>query len=134
MDNRLTRSAARLIAPACPNGNTPTAVLTVKSDSVCRGEATGIPVSERSMPTTGRRHSPSRLGGIDVSLLSGDRDGVVSQPIPITPYVEFAEVCPEAIIDTAPDGNELGVWVLVDTGIDKDGDKYCSYEYRGGIV
>ena len=55
-------------------------------------------------------------------------------PIPVAPYVEFAKVCPEAIVDTAPDGSGLGVWVLVETGIDEDGDEFCSYEYSGGIV
>ena len=42
--------------------------------------------------------------------------------------VELTE-CPGSIIDTAPDGSGLGVWVLVDS----DGDS-CTYEYSGGIA
>jgi hypothetical protein len=91
-------------------------------------------MSDQPTPTAGRRYSRSRLGGLDVSLLPGERNGAVATPIPVAPYVEFAKVCPEAIVDTAPDGSGLGVWVLVETGIDEDGDEFCSYEYSGGIV
>ena len=51
-------------------------------------------------------------------------------PFPLCSSVEFADVCPQSIIDTDPSGTGLGVWVLVDTsepGI-------CTYEYAGGIV
>jgi hypothetical protein len=92
-------------------------------------------MSDQPTPTTDRRYSRSRLGGLDVSLLPGERNGAVRcAPRELAPYVEFANVCPEAIVDTAPDGSGLGVWVLVETGIDEDGDEFCSYEYSGGIV
>jgi hypothetical protein len=55
-------------------------------------------------------------------------------PVPVDTSVREADVCPRAIIDTDPEGHGLGVWVLVDSGIDEDGDEYCAYEYSGGIV
>ena len=39
-----------------------------------------------------------------------------------------ADVCPQAIIDTDPEGHGLGVWVLVDSTEDE-----CIYKYDGGI-
>ncbi|MDP9223851.1 MAG: hypothetical protein M3P18_08340, partial [Actinomycetota bacterium] len=61
-------------------------------------------------------------------------NGEVALPIPVASNVEFANVCPEAILDTDPEGKGLGVWVLVETGIDEEGHEYCSYEYAGGIA
>jgi hypothetical protein len=40
-----------------------------------------------------------------------------------------ADECQGSIIDTAPDGSGLGVWVLVKS--DRDS---CTYEYSGGIA
>ena len=75
-------------------------------------------------PSTGRRYyAPERVGSLDVSLLSGGTDVEVSLPIPVSTDVEFADVC-----------QGVGVWVLVETGIDEDGDRFCSYEYAGGIA
>lgn len=86
-------------------------------------------------PSTGRRYyAPERVGSLDVSLLSGGTDVEVSLPIPVSTDVEFADVCPAAILDTDPTGQGVGVWVLVETGIDEDGDRFCSYEYAGGIA
>jgi hypothetical protein len=85
--------------------------------------------------SAGRRYyTPARVGGLDVSRLSGDTDVEVLLPIPVATYVEAADVCPAAILDTDPAGEGLGVWVLVDSGIDEDGDQYCSYKYAGGIA
>jgi hypothetical protein len=55
-------------------------------------------------------------------------------PLPVDTSVREADVCPPAIIDTDPEGHGLGVWVLVDSGTDEEGDDYCAYEYAGGIV
>ena len=49
-------------------------------------------------------------------------------PTPKPPAVLRANECPGSIIDTAPDGSGLGVWVLVDSDEDS-----CTYEYSGGI-
>lgn len=51
-------------------------------------------------------------------------------PFPLCASAEFADVCPQAIIDTDPSGTGLGVWVLVDTS----DPGFCVYEYAGGIV
>jgi hypothetical protein len=90
-------------------------------------------VPDDPMPSTGRRYSPSRLGSLHVSLLHDDTYTQPSLPIPVATNVEFAEVCPDAIVDTDPQGQGLGIWVLVDSGVDENGDRYCSYEYSGGI-
>jgi hypothetical protein len=50
-------------------------------------------------------------------------------PFPLCSPVEFAETCPQAILDTDPSGSGLGVWVLVGT---EPG--FCIYEYAGGIT
>ena len=83
--------------------------------------------------STGRRYSPSHFGNLDLALLR-DSYAEVSLPIPVATNVEFADVCPDAIVDTDPEGHGLGVWVLVESGIDENGDRYCSYKYAGGIV
>jgi hypothetical protein len=41
----------------------------------------------------------------------------------------LAAACPPAILDTAPDGSGLGVWILVASD-----DESCTYEYGGGIA
>ncbi|MGX7681780.1 hypothetical protein ACSMXN_23100 [Jatrophihabitans sp. DSM 45814] len=81
-----------------------------------------------------RRYARSRLGGLDLPLVPGRPGTELTLPIPVATNLEFAKVCPEAILDTDPQGQGLGVWVLVDTGIDEDGDEYCAYEYAGGIA
>jgi hypothetical protein len=45
-----------------------------------------------------------------------------------TPPERLAQ-CPGAILDTAPGGGGLGVWLLVE-----DDGEYCTYEYGGGIA
>ena len=89
---------------------------------------------EPTLSDSRRYYQPERVGRLDVSLLSGDTEVEVPLPIPVATYVEVADVCPAAILDTDPAGVGLGVWVLVDSGIDEDGDQYCSYKYAGGIA
>ena len=75
------------------------------------------------------------------AALGGDRAGpdgprrslrrVSGQPGAVGPGypTQFgAEFCPQAIIDTDPEGHGLGVWVLVDSTEDE-----CIYKYDGGI-
>jgi hypothetical protein len=81
-----------------------------------------------------RYYAPASVDSLDVSRLSVDTDVEVSLPIPVSTSVEFADVCPGAILDTDPTGQGVGVWVLVDSGIDEDGDKYCAYAYASGIA
>ena len=51
-------------------------------------------------------------------------------PIPASADpLRLADGCPEAVLDTAPDGSGVGVWVLI-----KSDDGSCTYEYGGGIA
>ena len=89
---------------------------------------------EPTLSTDRRYYAPAHVGSLDVSRLSIDTDIEVSLPIPVSTGVEFADVCPGAILDTDPTGQGVGVWVLVETGIDEDGDQFCAYAYAGGIA
>lgn len=82
-----------------------------------------------------RRYSGSRIGAPALPAAPGGPPREFEVPLPVDTSVrEAADVCPRAIIDTDPEGHGLGVWVLVESGIDEDGDEYCAYEYAGGIV
>lgn len=45
----------------------------------------------------------------------------------------IADRCPKAILDTSPEEDGLGVWLLVEKQ-EEDGEVYCVYKYGGGIV
>jgi hypothetical protein len=81
-----------------------------------------------------RRYPGSRIGELRLPEAQGGPLREFELPLPVDTSVREADVCPPAIIDTDPEGQGLGVWVLVDSGIDEDGDEYCAYEYAGGIV
>jgi hypothetical protein len=83
-------------------------------------------------PSPYRTHVRTRVAQFDLSR-PGSLGGQYSAPIPVDPGVKEAETCPQAIVDTDPEGHGLGVWVLVDTQTKPDG-VYCVYEYSGGIV
>jgi hypothetical protein len=81
-----------------------------------------------------RRYPGSRIGEVGFPDAQGSAPREFELPLPVDTSVREADVCPRAIIDTDPEGHGLGVWVLVDSGTDEDGDEYCAYEYAGGIV
>lgn len=52
-----------------------------------------------------------------------------AEPVPGETPVARLNQCPGAILDGAPGGGGLGVWLLVE-----DDGEYCTYEYGGGIA
>jgi hypothetical protein len=86
-------------------------------------------------PTSRRqRYAQSALEGPELPTTAGGPRREFAVPLPITTSTEFAASCPQAIIDTDPEGHGLGVWVLVGSGTDNEHGAYCEYEYAGGIV
>jgi hypothetical protein len=51
------------------------------------------------------------------------------RPLPEPAAGARMAACPGAILDSAPGGGGLGVWLLVE-----EGGGYCTYEYGGGIA
>lgn len=74
-------------------------------------------------PQGGERRSFARDSGYE-----GDKD-LGALPAPAEGVTIAQASCPGSILDSAPGGGGLGVWVLV--GEDDDS---CTYEYGGGIA
>ena len=89
----------------------------------------------RSVVLPGGRQAhvlPGPAGRRSYRRLESARDGVTWATLqnlsPVEPRDDKSG-CPDAIIDSSPDGSGLGVWLLLWSD-----EKTCTYEYDGGII
>jgi hypothetical protein len=72
-------------------------------------------------------------GGVRRKYVSGGSAREGELVLPPDPKARSPRICPPAILDAAPDGSGLGVWVLFEQ-TEEDGETYCTYEYGGGVA
>jgi hypothetical protein len=62
---------------------------------------------------------------------SGSEGGESDRQVPESAEGARMAACPGAILDSAPGGGGLGVWLLVE---EDEAEGTCTYEYGGGIA